>query len=330
MQETRTQSKAARLQQIEHKLYNTPNGVSAVELARFCGVDRRTIYRDIETMDAVGIPVWQLDGKFGIDREIYQSTVRLNLNEAVALYFAARLLAHHSDENNPHVVGALAKIAASLPDATLSEHMARAADVIRAKPLRVDYIQTLETLTRAWADRRLVRIQYWASDRPDAQERVIAPYFLEVSRWEPASYVVAHDQLRDAVRTFKVERIQAAELLADPYVIPEDFDVYKWLESSWGIIAEDEVEVRLRFAASVARRVRESVWHHSQTLTDLPDGGCILAMRVGGIREIKNWVMSWGAGVEVLAPPELRAQVGDDCRRMLAQYEQLPVESDGL
>ena len=320
MEETRTQSKAARLQRIEHKLYNTPNGMSAVELARYCGVDRRTIYRDIETMDAVGIPVWQLDGKFGIDREIYQSTVRLNLNETVALYFAARLLAHHSDENNPHVVGALDKIAASLPDATLGEHMARAADMIRAKPLRLDYIQTLETLTRAWADRRLVRIRYWAADRPEAQERVIAPYFLEVSRSEPASYVVAHDQLRNALRTFKVERIQAAELLDEHYVIPEDFDIYKWLESSWGIMAEDEVEVRLRFTPAVGRRVRESVWHHSQQLADLPDGGCLLTMRVGGIREIKNWVMSWGAEVEVLAPPELRAQLAEDSRRMATQY----------
>ena len=320
MDETRTQSKAARLQRIEHKLYNTPNGLSAVELARYCGVDRRTIYRDIETMDAVGIPIWQVDGRFGIDREGYQSTVRLNLNETVALYFAARLLAHHSDENNPHVVGALDKIAASLPDATLGEHMARAADVIRAKPLRPDYIQTLETLTRAWADRRLVRISYWAADRPEAQERIIAPYFLEVSRSEPAAYVMAHDQLRNAMRTFKLERIQTAELLPDHYVIPEEFDVYKWLESSWGIINEDEVEVRLRFSAAVGRRVRESVWHHSQKLTDLPDGGCLLTICVAGIKEIKSWVMSWGAEVEVLAPPELRAQVGDDSRRMLAHY----------
>jgi predicted DNA-binding transcriptional regulator YafY len=320
MEETRTQSKAARLQRIEHKLYNTPNGLSAVELARFCDVDRRTIYRDIETMDAVGVPVWQLDGKFGIDRESYQSTVRLNLNETVALYFAARLLAHHSDENNPHVVGALDKIAASLPDATLGEHMARAADVIRAKPLRPGYVQTLETLTRAWADRRLVRIQYWAAERPEPQERIIAPYFLEVSRTEPASYVVAHDRLRDALRTFKVERIQEAELLPDHYVIPEDFDVYKWLESSWGIIADEEVEVRLRFTPTAARRVQESVWHHSQQLAALPDGGCLLTMRVGGIREIKNWVMSWGAEVEVLAPAELRTQVAEDSRRMAAQY----------
>ncbi len=322
MEQTRTQSKAARLQKIEHKLYNTPNGLSAIELARFCGVDRRTIYRDIETMESVGVPVWQYDGKFGIDRESYQSTVRLNLNENVALYFAMRLLAHHSDENNPHVVGALDKIAASLPDATLSEHMARAADVIRGKPLRHGYVQTLEALTRAWADRRLVRISYWAADRPEPQDRVIAPYFLEVSRSEPAAYVVAHDRLRDAIRTFKLERIQAAELLPEPYVIPEDFDVYKWLESSWGIIAEDEVEIRLRFTPAVARRVRESVWHHSQKLVDLPDGGCVLTICVGGIREIKSWVMSWGAEVEVLAPPELRAQLAEDSRRMAVQYAQ--------
>lgn len=323
MEESRTQSKAARLRRIEHKLYNTPHGLGAVELARYCGVDRRTIYRDIEALDEMGVPIWQMDGKFGIERDGYQSTVRLNLNETVALYFAARLLAHHSDENNPHVVGALDKIAASLPDATLSEHMSRAADVIRAKPMRSNYVQTVETLTRAWADRRAVEIVYWAADRARPDERVIEPYFLEVSRFEPASYVLAHDRLRNALRTFKVERIQRAELLLDQYTIPADFDPYKWLQSSWGIMAEDEVEVRLRFSANIARRVQESVWHHSQHLDLLPEGGCVLTMCVGGIREIKNWVLSWGAEVEVLAPDELRAQIAAEGLRMAEQYQRL-------
>lgn len=324
MEESRTQSKAARLRRIEHKLYNTPQGLGAVELARYCGVDRRTIYRDIEALDAMGVPVWQLDGKFGIEREGYQSTVRLNLNETVALYFAARLLAHHSDENNPHVVGALDKIAASLPDATLSEHMSRAADVIRAKPMRSNYVQTIETLTRAWADRRVVSIQYWAADRAQPQQRVIEPYFLEVSRFEPASYVLAHDRLRNALRTFKVERIQRAELLQEHYTIPDDFDPYAWLQSSWGIMAEEEVEVRLRFSPHVARRVQETIWHHSQRLDATPDGGCVLTMCVGGIREIRNWVLSWGADVEVLAPVELRSQIAAEGARMAGLYQHAP------
>jgi predicted DNA-binding transcriptional regulator YafY len=320
MDESRTQSKASRLRRIEHKLYNTPGGLGAVELAEYCGVDRRTIYRDIEALDAMGVPVWQFDGKFGIDRDGYQSTVRLNLNETVALYFAARLLAHHSDENNPHVVSALDKIAASLPDATLSEHLSRAADLIRAKPMRSNYVQTLETLTRAWADRRAVEIDYWAADRDHAESRVIEPYFLEVSRFEPASYVLAHDRLRDALRTFKVERIQRAELLPEHYTIPADFDPYAWLQSSWGIMAEEEVEVQLRFSPQASRRVQESVWHHSQRLESLPDGGCLLTMCVGGIREIRGWVLNWGADVEVLAPEELRRQIAVESARMATIY----------
>jgi predicted DNA-binding transcriptional regulator YafY len=320
MEESRTQSKASRLRRIEHKLYNTPNGLGAVELAAYCGVDRRTIYRDIEALESMGVPVWQFDGRFGIDRDGYQSTVRLNLNETVALYFAARLLAHHSDENNPHVVGALDKIAASLPDATLSEHMSRAAEVIRAKPMRSNYVQTLEILTRAWADRQAVAIHYWAVERKHPEERVIEPYFLEVSRFEPASYVLAHDRLRNALRTFKVERIQRAELLGEQYVIPPDFDPYAWLQSSWGIMAEEEVEVRLRFSPQASRRVQESVWHHSQRLDAQPDGSCVLTMCVGGIREIRSWVLSWGGEVEVLAPEELRIQIAAEGERMAALY----------
>jgi proteasome accessory factor B len=319
MIEDRTQSKAARLQRIEHRLYNTPGGLRAVELARHCGVDRRTIYRDLESLESMGVPVWEREGRYGIDRSAYLSTVRLNLNEAVALLFAARLLAHHSDEHNPHVVSALDKLAASLPDSTISEHLSRAADMIRARPLRLGYVRAVEVLTRAWADRRLARIHYRAPNR-ETTERVIEPYFLEVSRSEPAAYVIGFDRLRKAIRTFKIERIERAELLSEPYVIPPDFDPYRYLAGSWGVMDDAAVNVWLRFSSVVAPRVRESVWHHSQQLNELEGGGCELRMEVGGIREIRSWVLSWGADVEVLAPDSLRAEVEDHGRRMAALY----------
>jgi proteasome accessory factor B len=316
----RTQSKAARLRRIEHRLYNTPQGLRAVEIAAYCGVDRRTVYRDLDALHDMGVPIWEDQGRYGIDRTSYLSTVRLNLNEAIALFFAARLLSHHSDEHNPHVVAALDKLAASLPDTTISSHLAHAADAIRARPLRATYVRTVEVLTRAWADRRLVRLRYRAPNR-DLTERVIAPYFLEVSRSEPAAYVIAFDQLRQALRTFKIERIEHADLLDEPYSIPDDFDPYRYLAGAWGVMDDAAVEVRLRFTAAAAPRVRESVWHHSQRLHELADNGCELSMAVGGIREIRSWVLSWGADVEVLAPAELRADVAEHGRRMAVLYK---------
>lgn len=319
MSEDRVQSKAARLQRIEHRLYNAPQGQRVVELAEYCGVDRRTIYRDLMTLHEMGVPVWEHAGRYGIDRETYLSTVRLNLNEAIALFFAARLLAHHSDEHNPHVVAALGKLAASLPDATISEHIARAADNIRSRPLRATYVRALEAITRAWADRRRVRIRYRASTGEET-ERVICPYFLEVARREPGAYVIAHDDLRDARRTFKIERIVGAELLDSTYVIPDDFDPYAQLASAWSVMDEAEVEVRLRFSPAVSGRVRENVWHVSQRLIDTDDGGCELTLRVGGIREVRTWVLSWGGEVEVLDPPALRDEVREHAQRILAHY----------
>lgn len=312
-------SKAARLRRIEHRLYNSPHGMRVAEMAAYCGVDRRTIYRDLLSLDEMGVPIWEQRGRFGIDRSTYLSTIRLNVNEAIALFFAARLLAHHSDEHNPHIVSALDKLAAGLPDQTISAHLTRVADLVRTRPLRHTYVHTLEVLTRAWADRHIVRIRYRAVNR-ELTEREIAPYLLEVSRSEPAAYVIGYDRLRGALRTFKIERIEHAELLDEHYTIPNDFDPYAYLASAWGVMDDVAVEVRLRFTAAVAQRVRESVWHHSQHLDELPNGGCMLSVVVGGIREIREWVLSWGAEVEVLAPPELRAEVAAQAQRMVEQY----------
>lgn len=315
----RIASKAARLRRIEFRLYHSNQGLRATELAAECGVDRRTIYRDLATLHDMGVPIWEDRGRYGLERSSYLSTVRLNLNEAVAILFAARLLSHHSDENNPHIASALEKLAAGIPEQTISSHLARVADQVRSRPLRAGYINAIETLTRAWADRQVVQLRYRAAGRAPT-ERIIEPYFLEVSRSEPAAYVIGFDRLRNDLRTFKIERIEEAIVLNEHYQIPPEFDPYQHLDSAWGVINDERVLVRLRFSAEAASRVRESVWHHSQQLRDCTDGGCELQLTVGGTREIRSWVLGWGADVEVVEPAELRAEVAAHAQRMLALY----------
>src|SRR5207237_5445065 len=90
---------------------------------------------------------------------------------------------------------------------------------------------------------------------------------------------------------------------------PDDLDPARYLAHSWGIWWSEGTpteEIRLRFDSSVARRVREAVWHRSQRLVELPDGGVELTFTVAGIVEIRPWILSWGDGVEVLSPSSLR------------------------
>ena len=69
------------------------------------------------------------------------------------------------------------------------------------------------------------------------------------------------------------------------------------------------MDVILRFRADQAPYVRERMWHPSQTLKDLPDGGVQLEFRAGGPFEIRRWILGWGDAVEVISPDELRREV---------------------
>lgn len=262
---SRALSRSERLGMIQQLLYRKPEGLSACELAGHCGVHRTTIYRDIKSLSDMEVPVWEGHGRFGLDRTRYLVPVHLNLHEALALYVAARLLAHHSDERNPHVVSALEKLATATPS-PVQEHIARAAELVRERGADRRYVEVMETLAVAWSERRRVRMWYRSATSEVASKREFEPYFVEPSAIGYACYAIGHDHLSGETRTFKVERIERAELTAERYEIPPGFDPYPYLSRSWGIMGGEEgEEVVLRFSALVTRRVKESsrpVCHH--------------------------------------------------------------------
>jgi proteasome accessory factor B len=59
----------------------------------------------------------------------------------------------------------------------------------------------------------------------------------------------------------------------------------------------------------VAPEIRETVWHRSLQLRELPDHSAELRLVIDGLDEILGWVLSFGDQVEVLAPPALRQRV---------------------
>src|SRR5512143_2860272 len=103
----RLTSRTERLAAIERMLFRSAMGLRAVEIAEACGVDRRTIYRDLALLGDVGIPIEQRDGRFFINREHYRATIRLNFDEAVALFSAGRQATHSTEWQNPHMLSAL-------------------------------------------------------------------------------------------------------------------------------------------------------------------------------------------------------------------------------
>ena len=320
-------SRLERIDDIERRLALRPEGYTTGELAQLYDKNRATIYRDIIMMQSRGTVLalhkrrWKLDQR----RNLY--TLRLTQDEVLALFLAARLLSRHSDEHNPHVVKALVKLADTLRarSAMMARHVELAAAAVRERRIRPEYVQALETLARAWGEGRKVRLTYWSYSKGETTDRVFAPYFIEPLAIGFACHVIGFDELRGAIRTLKVERIHSATLTEERYEIPESFDALRRLENAWGIIWSDEgeeVEVVLRFEPRAAQRVRESIWHGSQRIEDLPDGSCLFSVRVGSTMELAPWVRQWGADVEVLAPQQFREEIGTEVSNLAQIYTQ--------
>ncbi|TMD12706.1 MAG: transcriptional regulator [Chloroflexi bacterium] len=300
--------RGARILKVQALLQGNPHGLKTEEIARRTGVTPRTTYRDLRALEAMNVPIYEDGGRVVIDPNYFVAPVKFTLREAMSLLMGVRLMSRHADEADPDVADALTKLANVLP-APVAEFVHATVRQMQERPPNPVYSRVFQTIALGWAGRKVVRIWY---PRPDGEvhPRSIEPYFLEPLLIGHGAYVVAKDRGLGQMRTFKLERIARADLTGEAYAIPAEFDIGSYLAKAWGIFHSGEpVEVHLRFLPGAASRVRESIWHPSQRLDDLPDGGVEMSVTVAGTVEITPWILGWGDAVEVLSPVELRRRV---------------------
>jgi predicted DNA-binding transcriptional regulator YafY len=316
----------ARLARIVSVLQVHPDGMRVPDLAERVGMSVRTVYRDLRALEGeLQIPTWSEGGTWGILEGAFLPPLKLTLPEAMAIFLAARLMVRYADKYDPDLASAFEKLEHGLP-APLADHVDRTLDILQRAPRDPAFGDHVRLLTRAWAERRVVTIDYVPGRyeaRPAAPRRAtVRPYLIEPSLQTHALYLIGWDEGREALRTFKIERIRGVSVAPRTFEAPDPGTVESALRRAWDIIADQpEARVVLRFAPSVASRVRETVWHPTQVVAGEPDGSLRWEATVAGTIEIRLWILSWGDEVEVLAPPELRADVRETYRRALARLD---------
>jgi proteasome accessory factor B len=314
----------ARLTRVVGLLRAHPDGMAIQEIAARIGVSVRTVYRDLNAIEGeIGIAVWSEGSRWGLADEGFLPPLKLTLDEAMAVVLSARLMVRYADKYDPDLASAFEKLGEVLP-AALGEHVARTLDVLSRHPRDERFSRHVRSLTKAWAERRIVSLDYEpARYGPDSTPRTarVRPYLLEPSLQTHALYLVGFDETRDAVRTFKVERIRDLSVTPDRFEPPEE-GVEAMFARAWDIIADQEpVEVVIRFAPSVAARVQEARWHPSQQVSVEADGSLLWRTTVAGTIEVRLWALQWGDDAEVLAPQSLRDDVAATVRRAAARYD---------
>ncbi|MEW5990263.1 MAG: WYL domain-containing protein [Chloroflexota bacterium] len=315
--------RGARLLRVANVLKAHPDGIRVEDIAERVGISRRTAYRDLVALGGeLGLPTWSDGGRWGILEASFLPPLKLTTSEAMAVVLAARLMVRYADKYDPDLASAFEKLEEGLP-APLSEHVERSLDVLQRARRDPAFVDHVHALTRAWAERRVVEIEYAAAryeGRTRAARRaVVHPYLIEPSTQTHALYLIGWDEGRGGLRTFKIERIRSVMVTPRRFEPPESGSTETLLRQAWDIIADQPaVEVILRFVPAVADRVAETIWHPTQRHERQPDGSLVWRATVSGTIEVRLWVLSWGDEVQVLAPATLRNDVRDTHRRALA------------
>jgi CRISPR-associated endonuclease/helicase Cas3 len=318
---------AYRILNLVSYLLDCPNGATRNELADYFNVHRSTISRDLAKLPNKSEIYEGPDGRLHVDRSRYLVNTSFTLHEVMALYLATRLLATRMDRRNLHAASALRKLSGAVEKLapSISHQIDLSSKSLGSKDQWEDplYIQALETLTQALADGKKVRLWHVNEKSGDVHEYTFSPYFIEPYAIGQSTHVVGAKEPDGKLRTFKIERIEKVELISEHYSLPVDFSPQELLEDAWGIwfTEEEPVEVVLRFGPEVVNRVRESRWHRSQEIRELDNGFLEWRAKVSTWKEMLPWIRGWGAGVEVLAPSDLREEIAADARRLAELYK---------
>ncbi len=296
----------------------------AGQLAEACGVSRRTIYRDLATLEAAGIPVFfdREAGHYRVHPSGMLPPINLRTDEALALVLVASELGGRLPLLDP-ARDAAAKIEASLPLGirAMVERLARTtairpAPTARHRGLYATYRLVQEAIRRC---QPLEAVYISFHDQGQVRTRLEPYWLLFVER---AWYVIGRSSRHRGVRTFKLGRFKRLEPLPARFRRPKHLTLERHLGNAWRLIrGSPTVEVHLRFSPLVSPNVAEVVWHRTQRLAWDEEGRLHFRATVDGLDEIIWWVLGYGPEVEVLAPPALRERVAEAARRTLALYE---------
>jgi len=295
------------MQMLEHR-----QEIVVPEVAAQLGYTVRTVYRDLQVLERVGVPIYQeRQGRQARWRvmEGYRRRLSITLSwqEMMALVLARKMLAKLTAAP---LADAAASAVAKVNDALPREVAQRAAGFNDAVSALLgashDYTRhgaVLRTLMEAIERHESVTLQYRKLGERKGAERIVDPYFLHVQ--SGAVYLIGFCHQRNAIRTFLIDRVTDAARTGALFGARAPFAASALLQGAIGPWEGKPHHIRLRFDAEVAGLAAERQMHPTQTTQLRSDGELDVALRAPVCPALMTWLLGWGQHVRVVSPAAL-------------------------
>ena len=279
---------------------------TAPELAEKFEVSVRTIYRDIDIISGMGIPIYAAQGKGGgimlLDNFVLDKSL-LSGQEKEQILMALQGIMATEQSNSDQL---LIKLGSLFQSKTTNWIEVDFSNWVKNNPSQ----DIFNLVKSAIFSHNVISFQYFGSNRESTQRRVEPLRLVFKSKdW----YLYGFCLIRNDYRFFKLTRIRNVEVQADIYSreLTTTYCVGKLMDN------ENILSVKLRFDKKMAFRVYDEF---ADDVTEDELGNLYVQTNLPSSETLYSYLFSFADSVEVLEPQSLREQVKEKLAAMQKKY----------
>lgn len=300
--------------------------MTAGELAELIEVNIRTIYRDIDAISQMDIPIISIpgtDGGYEIMDNYFLPAVNFTKDEILALLISKKII------NTAGVPGFQSYIESSflkienMLNVKERELNSKIIDKIEfsivGKSTEVSDKRYFENIKKSFLSKRTLYINYFSPKKLASEEREVVPYVLKYH--DGCWYLIGLCKNRDAERTFRLDRILNMKLTENSYTIPKDFDysVYNFVDSFKKDFEDKSgVDIVLKLSKALYERDKKNLLFKYRDVKEHPDH-FIIKINTNYSQDYLAYASKF-ADAELLSPPELREELKRNLESILEKY----------
>lgn len=277
--------------------------VTAKELADKFEVSLRTIYRDVDTLCDVGIPLYTTQGKGG-GIEILPDFV---LDKSLL-----------TNEEKEQILASLQGLENTnkLYESELLKKLSGLFKIKNTNWIEVDFSSwqnsnnVFEELKEAILNKRIITFDYFSS-KEEETKRCVKPIRLlfKGQGW----YLYAYCLKREDFRYFKLNRIKNLVLTEDCYN-----DIFEDVVLKTEYKSDNLITLDLKFDKTVAFRVYDEI---TTPITQDAEGNLLCKLTIENDYNLYYYLFTFAESVEVLAPFSVRTEFKEKLEKMLNLYK---------
>ncbi|MDE5823815.1 MAG: YafY family transcriptional regulator [Lachnospiraceae bacterium] len=285
--------------------------VTAAELAERFEVSVRTIYRDMDTLSAAGIPIYAKKGKNGgisLTEQFVLNKMLLTQEEQQEILSGLISLRETRADGEENILQKLGEFFKTDPVDWLAIDLA-------AWSGRIKHLY--EDIKNAILERKLIRFDYYGQ-HAQMSSRTVEP--MQLLFKEYTWYLKAFCREKSDWRVFKLFRIKRLEILDKTFVPRERWDQEEENHSKEEQLSDNgSVPIDIWIDQKEAYRIYDRF--EEDEIEVLPDGNFMVHMHASVDDWVYGVILGFGPSAEVIAPNEIRQEIRRRIRDMAERYQ---------